>query len=82
MRTLIAFDKFKDSLTARQACATAARALRDLHPDWQLDMCPLSDGGDGFLDVLAHAVGGQLSAFPVMAPRGGMIEASLGLVLV
>jgi glycerate kinase len=80
MRALIAFDKFKDALSARQACDAAARAIRGLHPDWQLDLCPLADGGDGFLDVLTHAARGQKTNFPVMGPRGGRIEAPVGLV--
>jgi glycerate kinase len=80
MRALIAFDKFKDALTARQACDAAARALRGLHPDWQLDLCPLADGGDGFLDVLTLAARGRKINFPVMGPRGGTIEAPVGLV--
>jgi len=80
MRALIAFDKFKDALTARQACDAAARALRSLHPDWQLDLCPLADGGDGFLDVLTLAARGRKTTFPVMGPRGGSIEAPVGIV--
>lgn len=80
MRVLIAFDKFKDSLTARQACDVAARTLRGLHPDWRLDLCPLADGGDGFAEILTQSAGGQLPKFPVTGPRGGMVEAVLGLV--
>ena len=80
MRVLIAFDKFKDALGARQACDAAARALRSRHPDWQLDPCPLSDGGDGFLDVLAGATGCRKALFPVTGPRGGTVEAPVGLV--
>ncbi len=48
MRVLVAFDKFKDSLTARQACELAAEALRKEQPQWQLDLCPLTDGGESF----------------------------------
>ncbi len=80
MRALIAFDKFKDALTARQACDAAARALRRSHPDWLLDLCPLADGGDGFLDVLSLAAGGRNILFPVMGPRGGTVEAPVGMV--
>ncbi len=80
MRVLIAFDKFKDALSARQACDAAARAMRRAHPDWLLDLCPLADGGDGFLDVLALAAGGRKIDFPVMGPRGGTVQAPVGMV--
>ena len=80
MRVLVAFDKFKDALTASQACETAARALREKHPDWQLDLCPLSDGGDGFEQILGNAVGGQHIAKQVTGPRGLLVDAGLTLV--
>ena len=80
MRALIAFDKFKDALSARQACDAAARALRRAHPDWLLDLCPLADGGDGFLDVLVLAAGSRKIEFPVMGPRGGTVQAAVGMV--
>ena len=52
MRVLLAFDKFKGSLTAPAACAAAAAGLRAAHPDWRIDACPLADGGDGFASIL------------------------------
>lgn len=80
MRVLLAFDKFKDALTAREACEVAASALRDKHPDWQLDLCPLSDGGDGFEEVLSSAIKGEYFPLEVTGPRGGHVAAGLTLV--
>lgn len=80
MRVLLAFDKFKDSLTAQLACDLAARALGERHPDWTFDRCPLADGGEGFCEILTTATAGELRKFPVDAPRGGLVDAPLGLV--
>ncbi|MDB6113813.1 MAG: Glycerate kinase [Lacunisphaera sp.] len=80
MRVLIAFDKFKDALTARQACEIAAAALRARHPDWSLELCPLTDGGEGFCETLTIAAHGQLDYVEVSAPRGGPIRAPIGYV--
>ncbi|HTT56128.1 MAG TPA: glycerate kinase [Opitutaceae bacterium] len=80
MRVLVGFDKFKDSLSAPQACQAAAGALRRRHPDWRIDLCPLTDGGDGFAALLTEAAGGRLVTVPVTGPRGGLVEAGLGLV--
>jgi glycerate kinase len=80
MRVLLAFDKFKDSLTAPEACAITAEALRRLHPDWTLDLCPLADGGEGFCPILTHAAGGRIETLPVTGPRGRPVQATLGLV--
>jgi glycerate kinase len=79
MRALIAFDKFKDALDASAACAAAAAAVRDVHPDWDIDLCPLADGGDGFVEVLTRAAGGQFHRTKVTGPRGGQVEASFGV---
>jgi glycerate kinase len=80
MRILIAFDKFKDSLTASRACEIAAAAIRASHPDCQVDLCPLSDGGDGFTEVLTAAVDGRLARREVMGPRGDPASAPFGTV--
>jgi glycerate kinase len=80
MRVLLAFDKFKDSLTAPAACEIAAFALRREHPDWTLDLCPLADGGEGFCEILTAAASGELKKFPVTGPRGGTVEAPIGFV--
>lgn len=80
MRVLLAFDKFKDSLTAEEACATTAQALREKHPDWSLDLCPLADGGEGFSRILTRAAGGVATPLTVTGPRGQSLEAGFGLV--
>jgi glycerate kinase len=80
MRVLLAFDKFKDSLTARDACAFAAAALKEIHPDWAIDSCPLSDGGEGFCEILTSAVGGTLIGSSVTGPREDDVQASIGMV--
>lgn len=78
MRILLAFDKFKDALTAPAACAAAAAALREAHPEWALDSCPLTDGGEGFCEILTHAVGGEIETHVVTGPRGAPTRAQLG----
>ncbi len=80
MRVLLAFDKFKNSLTAPQACEAAARALRESHPDWLLDHCPLADGGEGFAEILTLAASGALQHAIVAGPRDQPAAAHLGLV--
>jgi glycerate kinase len=82
VRVLIAFDKFKGSLSAGQACAFTARALRRWHRDWELDLCPLADGGEGFARILTRAAGGRFVPCHVTGPRGAPTDAPLGLVAV
>lgn len=80
MRVLLAFDKFKDALSAPAACAAAERALRATHPDWVIDSCPLADGGEGFGAILTAAARGRLVSVEVDGPRGARVTANYGAV--
>ena len=92
MRIVIAPDKFKGTLTAREAADAMARAVRDRWPGAEIAIVPMADGGDGTLDALGGAnvhdeVTGPLGE-PVHAAwrldgRAAVIEsaAASGLVL-
>ncbi|HEX2854912.1 MAG TPA: glycerate kinase [Opitutaceae bacterium] len=80
MHVLLAFDKFKDALDANQACDCAAAALRERHPAWTFDACPLTDGGDGFAGILTKAAGGEIVRCTATGPRGEAVETSFGIV--
>lgn len=80
MRVLLAFDKFKDALTAHAACTVAADALRARHPDWTLDLCPLTDGGEGFTETLSAHVGARVEPLTVSGPLSTPLVAPLGFV--
>ena len=82
MRALLAFDKFKDALSAPQACALAAGSLRARQPDWTLDLCPLTDGGEGVCEILTQALGGTFEAHPVTGPRGGVSASEAAFISV
>ena len=80
MRILVAFDKFKDALTAPQACAAAAQSLQVRFPGCFVDQCPLADGGEGFSSILTAAAGGERRTARVMGPRGESVTGAFGLV--
>ena len=56
-RILIAPDKFKGTLSAREAAEAIARGWARVRPDDEVVTVPVSDGGDGFGSVLAEAAG-------------------------
>lgn len=80
MRVLVAFDKFKGSLTAPEACEAAAAVLRKCRPEWRVETAPLSDGGDGFARILTEAAQGELRRVEVSDARGRPVSAAYGLV--
>lgn len=80
MRVLIAFDKFKDALSARDTCQIAAHALTKCQPDWEIETAPLADGGDGFCDTLTGYIGGEFHETVVTGPLLEKAAARFGVV--
>ena len=80
MRVLIAFDKFKDALTARDACRVASATLAKCQPTWEIETAPLADGGDGFCDMLTGYVDGTFHSAKVTGPTGKAVTARFGIV--
>jgi len=80
MHILFAFDKFKDSLSAFEACAIAQEALLRAHPTWEVTVAPLADGGEGFCRVLTRGLQGKMIGRPVIGPQLEPTEAEMGYV--
>lgn len=80
MHILLAFDKFKDSMTAFEACAIAQETLLKAHPSWEVSVAPLADGGEGFCRILTRALYGDLLVKPVIGPQLEPIKAEIGYV--
>jgi glycerate kinase len=59
MRVLIAPDSFGNTLTAVQAAEAIASGWRRARPGDVLTLAPQSDGGPGFVDVLASRLGNR-----------------------
>jgi glycerate kinase len=77
VKIVLAFDSWKGSLTAAQACTAATVGLRRLSPVPDIISCPLSDGGEGFLDAIAIATAGVTRSYPVTGPMGNPVMAPI-----
>lgn len=66
-RVVVAFDAFKGSLTAEEACAAAVRGVRTAMPDATVVAAPMADGGEGSLDALLARGGSARSTATVDA---------------
>ncbi len=80
MRVLVAPDDYKDSMSALGAARAIERGWLRTAPHDFVDVCPMSDGGPGFVDVLHHSLGGELLAATVTGPLGQPIPAAVLLV--
>jgi glycerate kinase len=55
MKILIAPDKFKGTLDARDVAQNIARGLLDVLPDAQIEIVPMADGGEGTAEAICAA---------------------------
>jgi len=75
MRILIAPDKFKGSLSARQVAENIALGIGDVIPDVQIEIAPVADGGEGTAEVIHDSLGGEWVTCASHDALGGRIEA-------
>jgi glycerate kinase len=80
MRVLVAPDKFRGTLTAAQAASAIAAGWRRSRPTDEIDEMPMADGGEGTLDALVAALGGELRSVRVSGPLGEPVNASFGTI--
>lgn len=75
MRILIAPDKFKGALDAREVAENIAKGLRDELPDAKIDIVPMADGGEGTAEAICDARRGSWVKCKVHDPLGREIDA-------
>jgi glycerate 2-kinase len=80
VRILIAPDKFKGALNAREVAESIAAGLREVLPDAEIDIAPMADGGEGTAEAICGALGGSWLKCKAHDPLGREIEARYGWV--
>ena len=80
MKILIAPDKFKGTLSAREVGEAIANGLREILPQAEIDIVPLADGGEGTAEVISEALGAEWIACKAHNPLGRQIDARYGWI--
>ncbi len=80
MRVLVCPDKFAGSLSAVAAAQAVADGWRSVAPEDHIDLRPMSDGGPGFVSVLAAATGGRRVPVPTSDPLGRPVTGEILVV--
>jgi glycerate kinase len=74
MKLLLAFDKFKDSMTSKEANTIASDVLSHTLRG-SISVAQLSDGGEGFIEAIASNLSGTLNEATVHGPLGDKVKA-------
>jgi glycerate kinase len=75
---LVAPDSFKGTFSSAAVAQALGAGLR--RAGLEVDLCPAADGGEGTLDVLLDALGGEARTAPAHDPLGRPLVARWGLV--
>src|SRR5256885_4032501 len=80
MRIIIAPQSLKGSLTAAEAGRAIAAGVETVYPEAEIDIVPIADGGEGTVQALVDATGGEIVQQTVTGPLGGPVNAFFGLL--
>ena len=80
MKTVIAIDSFKGSLTSIEAGNAVKKGILNILPDTEVIVKPLADGGEGTTEALVEGLGGEMIRINVHGPLETPATASYGMI--
>ncbi len=78
MKTVIATDSFKGTLSSLAAAEAMREGVLRVRPDAEAIVVPMADGGEGTVDAVLAAVGGRRIEANVRDPLGRAVRATFG----
>lgn len=80
MKILIAPDSFKGSLSSIEVINCIEKSAKRHFNDLEIVKVPIADGGEGTVEAILAAVGGELKNVEVIGPLGNKIISSYGVI--
>lgn len=80
MKIVIAPDSFKESLSATEVCDIVEGAILQIMPTAEILKVPISDGGEGLVDVLVRHQSGEIVKIKTKDPLFREITAVYGIL--
>ena len=80
LKVVIAPGAFKGSLPVTEVAASLAEGVRRVWPEARIELLPLSDGGDGWVESMVSAAQGDFFDVRVRGPLEDEVEARYGLI--
>lgn len=79
MKIVIASDSFKGSLSSIEVAQAATRGIKAVYPDCEVIAVNVADGGEGTVEAVVEALGGEIVTTTVSDPLGRPIQARYGI---
>ena len=80
MRVVVAPDSYKGSVSAVGVAAALERGVLRVFPQAEVRKIPIADGGEGTVEALVTATGGQIRQARVRGPLGEPVDACWGIL--
>lgn len=80
IKIILAPDTFKESLSAAELCDAMDAGIKRVVEDAEVIHIPMADGGEGTVDALVSATGGQIEPAVVSGPLEDPITARYGIL--
>lgn len=80
MKFLLAFDSFKDSLSALHVGEAAQKGILHALPNSEVMISPMADGGEGTIDALLQSAGGKEVEVQVHDPLMRLVSAKYAVI--
>lgn len=80
MRIVVAPDSFKGSVSALGVANAMEQGILTVFPDAEVVKVPIADGGEGTVEALVTATGGQMIYEDVIGPLGESVKAFWGVL--
>jgi glycerate kinase len=80
MHVVVAPDSYKGSVSAVDVAAAMERGVLRVFPQAEVRKIPIADGGEGTVEALVTATGGQMRQERVRGPLGEEVEACWGIL--
>ncbi|MGN7762860.1 glycerate kinase [Paenibacillus sp. 22594] len=77
---VLAPDSFKESMSAKEVCVAMEKGLRKIYPAAHYIHVPMADGGEGTVQSLVDASGGEIHYKEVTGPLGQKVTAKFGIL--
>lgn len=77
---VLAPDSFKESMTAKEVCEAMERGIRKANSQIRCIHVPMADGGEGTMQSLVDATGGEVYSLEVVGPLGNKVKAEYGIL--
>ena len=78
MKLVIAPDSFKESMSAERVALAIAAGWREVFAEADIRLCPMADGGEGTVEAVLSATGGERREQQVRGPLGTPVTAHWG----